>query len=111
MTLINLLHRSYSPSSPPTPPAGGDAPAVDLATNATTHSFVLTDPLATCLNRTPAFVSVGGPAPKPQGTWILALGGVFGSDRMHRGRQEARRPSARFRDAGNQRAAIAELHE
>ena len=54
----------------------GDAP--DQATNAATHSLAALDPLATCINGAPAWVSVGGPAPKPGGTWVLALGPANG---------------------------------
>ena len=52
--------------------------AVDQATNATTHALTVVDPLATCINGAPAYVSIGGPAPKPGGTWVFQLGPAFG---------------------------------
>ena len=52
--------------------------ALDQATNATTHSLVSVDPLATCINGAPAWVSVGGPAPKQGATWVLQLGPAYG---------------------------------
>ena len=54
------------------------ADAPDQVTNATTHSLVPVDPLATCLNGAPAWVSVGGPPSKPGGTWVLQLGPAYG---------------------------------
>ena len=58
--------------------ATGRSQAPDMATNATTHSLTTVDPLATCINGAPAWVSVGGPAPKPGATWVVALGPAYG---------------------------------
>ena len=58
--------------------AAGSVTTPDQATNATTHPLTTVDPMATCINGAPAWVSVGGPAPKPSGTWVLQLGPAFG---------------------------------